>query len=554
MLKSNRVLALDVGASKVVLAEFGVSKTGAVELLRYGLGKLGVLPDGDSDTSAYIVSTIRDIMRTNGIKPAPMLMTVSGQAVFPRFVKLPPVSRDKILQIVQYEAEQNVPFPIEEVVWDYQLVGDSEDETNVILVAVKTENIRQLTDCVLAAGLDPEIVDVAPMALYNAVRYNYPDLVGCTMVLDIGARSSNLIFIEESRIFSRSIPVAGNTITQEIAKEFDVSFEEAERMKIEHAVVGLGGVYAGPDNEDADRISKIVRNVITRLHAEVNRSVNFYRSQQGGNAPSHVLLTGGSSTIPHTDTFFREKLKADVDYLNPFASVPVSPGIAVEDIQRDLHVLGEIVGLGLRRALTCPVEINLMPPELVAKKEFRRRQPFFALSAMGVALVLLCWWVYTKRMTNYVFKPRIEIVESRIRGLRTIAASLDAEVGRKRAVLARVDTIVDVVSSRTQWLEVLAALHRCMLEGMWITGVKPVLDSNGSRVKSLKVEGKGFVDKLREADRRDTTSIEVFRDNLRGSGYFGAATKIDAEPPPPPGAYLREFKMDVVLAEPIIVK
>lgn len=314
MLKRNRVLALDIGASKVVLAEFEVSKDGGLQLTNYGIAALGVIPESDSDTSAYIVSAIRDLLRNSGIRPAPMLMTVSGQSVFPRFVKLPPVSKDKLLQIVQYEAEQNVPFPIEEVVWDYQLVGEGESETNVILVAVKTENIQALTECVIASGMEPEIVDVAPMALYNAVRYNYADLPGCTMVLDVGARSSNLIFIEKSRIFSRSIPVAGNSITQEIAKEFEVPFEEAEALKLEHAFVAFGGVYAGPDSDVADRVSKIVRNVVTRMHAEVNRSINFYRSQQGGAAPSLVLLTGGSSVVPHLDTFFREKLHVDVEY------------------------------------------------------------------------------------------------------------------------------------------------------------------------------------------------------------------------------------------------
>ena len=193
MLKSDRMIALDIGASKLVVAEFSTASFGAPELISYGIGKLGVTPDSETDSSAYVVSTIREIMREQNIRSAPLLMTVSGQAVFPRYVKLPPVTRDKILQIIQYEAVQNVPFPIEEVVWDYQLIGGvAAEELNVMLVAVKVENVTNLTDCVQAAGLEPEIVDVAPMALYNTVRYNYPDLEGCTMILDMGARSSTI--------------------------------------------------------------------------------------------------------------------------------------------------------------------------------------------------------------------------------------------------------------------------------------------------------------------------------------------------------------------------
>ncbi|NIY14600.1 MAG: hypothetical protein GWM98_06765, partial [Nitrospinaceae bacterium] len=101
--------------------------------------------------------------------------------------------------------------------------------------------------------------------------------------------------MEENRVFSRSVPVSGNTITSEIAKMFNIPFADAEALKLEHAEVGLGGVYEGPEEETAAQIAKIVRNVVTRLHAEVNRSINFYRSQQGGSPPSQVLLTGGSS-------------------------------------------------------------------------------------------------------------------------------------------------------------------------------------------------------------------------------------------------------------------
>ena len=109
MFKSDRIIALDIGASKVIVAEFMAAKTGVPELLNYGIGSLDISPESDSDISAFIVSAIRGIIREKGIKPAPLLMTLSGQTVFPRYVKLPPVTRDKVQQIIRYEAEQNVP-------------------------------------------------------------------------------------------------------------------------------------------------------------------------------------------------------------------------------------------------------------------------------------------------------------------------------------------------------------------------------------------------------------------------------------------------------------
>ena len=521
MFESDRILALDLGASKIVLAEFHISKKGILELLRYGISPIGADTKSESDKLAYIVTAIRDIMREHGIRPAPMLMTVSGQSVFPRFVKLPPVTPDKIRQIVQYEAEQNVPFPIDEVVWDYQLIGGDEGEMNVMLVAVKIETVKRFTDCVQAAELEPEIVDVAPMALYNAVCFNYPDNGECTMVLDMGARASNLIFIEHNRIFSRSIPVAGSTITQALMKEFDVSFEEAEEIKIEHGAVAFGGVYAGPDDEIADRTSKIIRSVLTRLHAEVNRSINFYRSQQGGSAPSVVLLTGGSSIIPHVDTFFHDKLKVDIDYLNPFANVSVAADIDADRINADLQNLGEVVGLALRRSLTCPVEINLMPPDLVARKIFRRRLPFFAMAAAGVVLAMLCWWVYFHRMGG-VMKSQVSDVSGEIAEFKKIEKKLKIASKRHTDSVERVDKIADIVSIRTRWNELISTVHECMQEGMWVVALEP--RGSATQINEINLTVQGFSDRL--IDNEAGTSTERFRDRLRATEFFSDKSDI----------------------------
>jgi len=518
MFEGNSILALDIGASKVVVAEFSVAKAHALELVRYGVGALELDSDKDANPSVLITATIQQVIRDNKLTPGPLLMTVSGQSVFPRFVKLPPVTRDKVFQIVQYEAEQNVPFPINEVVWDYQLIEGGDGELSVMLVAVKIENIKSLTDCVVAAGMEPEVVDVAPMALYNAVRYNYPDLQGCTMVLDIGARPSDLILMEENRIFCRSIPVAGNTITQEIAKDFGVSFREAEEIKLQHAMVSAGGVYAGPDSEVADRVSKIVRNVFTRLHAEVNRSVNFYRGQQGGGAPALLLLSGGSAVIPNADRFFREKLKMDVEMLNPFVNVSVSPRLDSEKVAGDMQLLGGVVGLGLRRALTCPVEINLMPPDIVEKKVFRRRQPFFILGAVGLVLILLCWWMYFFRMRT-MMESRVEKVEQRINDLSGIQAQLaEAKAGQANAQ-AEVDALRDVLAARSQWIEMVDSVRSNMVDGMWIQAVEPVVATN-QMLTHVIVKGAGFADKMRQADTPEATAIDGFLQRLRASEYF----------------------------------
>ncbi len=529
MFKSDRILALDIGASKLVLAEFSVKNSRVPELLRYGIQELGN-STGDTDASAYIVSAVRDLMREHHMRRAPLLMTLSGQAVFPRYVKLPPVTGDKLDQIVRYEAEQNVPFPIDQVVWDYELIGDaSSGEQNVMLVAVKTENVRELTDCVVAADLEPEIVDVAPMALYNTVRYNYPDLDGCTMILDIGARSTNLIFLEDERIFSRSIPVAGNTITQELAKDFQISFDDAEKLKRQHAFVALGGVSAAED-ETADRVSKIVRNVVTRLHAEANRSINFYRGQQSGAPPKRVLLTGGSSIIPYMDTFFREKLKVEVEYLNPFVNVAVSEQIDTAQAAEKLYLLGEVVGLALRRALKCPVEINLMPPEPIQKKTFRRRIPYFAVSAAALLLALLGWGFHVN-VEDGMLGRQSSVVEKRIKTLKADSGNWQQFNVERVEIEAETERLAALIAQRTQWSEILTTIDECQLDGMWVRRLEAVEGADKGSVKRVRITGAGFKDRLDRVrtSGADETAITIFNDRLKATALFGDGTIIDKQ-------------------------
>ncbi|MCF7838585.1 MAG: pilus assembly protein PilM [Candidatus Marinimicrobia bacterium] len=550
MLKSDRILALDIGASGLKLAEYAPLRGGGIELVKFSVQSLGMEQQGDADRSAYIVTTLREMLREEQIAPGPVLCSVSGQSVFSRFVKLPPVASDKVYQIIQYEAQQNVPFPIEEVVWDYQLIGGQAGELDVMLAAIKADLIEELTDCVQAVGLSPELVDVAPMALYNAVRYNYEELRACTLLVDIGARSTDLIFIEAGRLFIRSIPVAGNAITQQIMREFELSFADAEDLKKKHAFVSFGGAYEDPGSEVAAKVSKSVRSVMTRMHAEINRSISFYRSQQAGGRPTALLLAGGSSVIPYTDSFLKEKLKVDVDYLNPFHNVPVNERIAGEDVGAVAHQLGETVGLALRRVLSCPIEINLMPKKVLAEKTMRRRQPYFVLTALVVALLAGVWAAYLNRSASLA-RARWTEVDQLARGLEQAQQALSRTTQESQGFATRFDHLEQLSTFRTAWLDLLAAIHGAMPEGVWLSGITVVYAQGlnrdtASAVSELELTGHGYIDKVANAQ-----PIRAFRDRLRELDWFSAETEIRLMPTPGPDDFARDFTLRVVLEKPL---
>src|SRR5438309_7285155 len=278
-----RIFTLNLGSQAISVAEFRPQSGGGLVLRDYKRRDLAIENPGEPIRHAQITATIREILNELGLKSAKVNYAVAGQSVFARFVKLPSVEEEKIDRIIAFEAQQNVPFPIDEVVWDYQLVGGGADEQiQVVLVAIKEDLLEGVNAAVEGAGLRTSIVCVATMALYNAFRYNYSDLTGCSLLVDIGARTTNLLFIEPGKIFSRSVPIGGSSITAAIAREFDEPFAAAELRKKRDGFVSLGGAYAEPADPDVVRVSKIARSTMTRLHAELMRSISHYCAQQQG--------------------------------------------------------------------------------------------------------------------------------------------------------------------------------------------------------------------------------------------------------------------------------
>src|SRR5713226_9438947 len=389
MLNSKSFLAVDFGAGSLKLAEFEVNEAGGLRLKQYGLKSLGAEGAQEATREAVILKALQEMLTQKGVRAKAVNVCAPGFHVFSKVVKLPPVDAGKVTQIIQYEAQQNVPFPLAEVVWDYQILGSTPGgELEVLLVAIKADIVEGLFRVTESAGLHLQVADVSPAALCNAFRYNYGDLDDCTMLLDIGAKTSNLLFFETGKVFSRSISLGANSITQDFANESKKKFDVAEKIKIEEGFVSLGGAYEEPENPHQAAISKIARQFMTRLHIQVNQTMQFYRGQQGGSAPQRLFLSGGASIMAYTAQFFAEKLNVPVEYFNPVRSIDKDPAINLEELQHSAHRLGEVVGLGLRNLAHCPVELNLMPESTLRWQAFNQKKPYFIATVFSLVLVV----------------------------------------------------------------------------------------------------------------------------------------------------------------------
>ena len=464
-----RLITLNIGSQTIGLAEFR-EVHGRLALVNYRFRETPLDAETGQRRDAHAAlhetaSALREMMRELHVHGTSVNYAVPAQSVFARFVKLPGLEAEKIEKIISFEAQQNVPFPIDQVVWDYQLVGGGMGEQiQVIIAAIQRDLLEEINNSVEETGLRTDIVGVASMALYNAFCYNYTDLSGCSMLVDIGARTTNVLFIESGRFFLRSVPLGGSTITGAIAREFNESFAAAEARRKRDGFVALGG-SAEPADPDTGRVSKIVRSTMTRLHAELMRSITHYRAQQQGKRPARIFLCGGAAGIPKMCEFFHEKFEVPIEFFNPLQKVTVSASAPAPSA----HLFGELVGLALRSVTVCPIELNLLPASVVQRQELEKRRPFFIAAAACILLALLGWSAYYTR-ASHVAQQTAQAMQQKNDSMHVAEGQLDKLKKRITALDNVATPLITAVSDRNFWPQILEELNTRLPEAdIWIT-------------------------------------------------------------------------------------
>jgi type IV pilus assembly protein PilM len=482
MAAAPKVITVDLGTSTLKFAVFGVGRGGALTLLHFEVAELGMDPNKEEDRAKFITPTLSKLFKEHRIKGGEVLLSISGQSVFMRFVKLPPVDPAQVEQVVKFEAQQNVPFPIEEVTWDYQMMPNrsSGSEAEAVIVAIKKEVIEAEVEAIERVGVKIKRVDVAPFALLNAFRYSELQTDECTLIIDMGARSTNLVFVEKNSFWIRNVPIAGNQISQSICNEMQEPFTAAETLKKGKGFVSLGGVYADPDDADAARISKLIRATMTRLHVDINRSVAYYRTTLGGGAPKRVFLTGGSSQLPYLDLFIADKLSLPVTYFNPLRNVNLAPSVNNSYLQQNSCFTAELVGLALRDTGSCPAEIHLDSPTLAARSDKRRKQPYFIAALVAWILLFVCLGLYYYQQT-VIAQNMSKTLRDNTVSLQSLAPKI-GDLAKQQAVLQQTfDSLVRLGGQRDAWTQILSALNDKIPDGVWITELTPAyVPENGA--------------------------------------------------------------------------
>ena len=455
------------------MAAFEVSKSGGLVLKAYDSQTIVADPSLEASRIAQTRIAIHDLVQRMKLEKSKTRYAISGQAVFTRFVKLPPLQEDNVEQLVTFEAQQHVPFPLNEVVWDYELI-EGAAEKEAVIVAIKSDALDEINGTVNDSGLETQEVDVAPMALYNAFRstYGHPDEP--VLLIDIGAKTSNLLYIEGKRFFTRSIAIGGSAITAAVAKEYNVSFMEAEQQKIANGLVALGGGHTEQMNEAVAALAMAIRNALSRLPAEIARTTNYYRSQHGGSAPRRVLLAGGGANLPYTLEFFQEKLNLPVEYFNPVRNVAIGKGVDAAVVQREGHLMGELVGLGLRGIGKSEINIDLVPVIVEQTRASDRRKPFLIAAAVFV-LVGVAAWAGFENLAAANAEEKARRMSEQKETLAPYKVAIDGLLKKETALRNIAKQYTNAESDHCFWMDALSEVRDAFAsDSVWLTDFEPI--------------------------------------------------------------------------------
>src|SRR3954451_14139279 len=334
-----------------------------------------ILSQPDADPEELVREALATFTDRNDVKGCKVAIAVPGQAGLVKFIKLPPVEKKRIPDIVKFEAKQQIPFALDEVVWSYQQIG-GDDEVNeeeftmaeVGLFAMKRDQINRAILPFTVAGIEVDIVQMSPIGLYNFVSFDQLKGSGTkdsVVLLDIGADNTDLIITDGNRIWQRNVPIGGNHFTRALTKELKLTFAKAEHLK--------RNATKAPDPRS---IFTAMRGVFNDFASEVNRSIGFYASVNRTTKITKVVGLGNGFKLPGLQKFLQQNLSHEVEKLDGFGRITGDEVKGQPVFQDNLASFAVSYGLGVQGLGKSALRTNLLPPEIEQVRLIRAKKPW----------------------------------------------------------------------------------------------------------------------------------------------------------------------------------
>ncbi|MBN2473750.1 MAG: type IV pilus assembly protein PilM [Pirellulales bacterium] len=432
-----------------------------------------ILSQAGADPHELIGEALKQFLSRNSIRGDRVAISVSGQAGLARFIKLPPVEAKKIPDIVRYEARQQIPFDLNDVIWDYQRMGGGSEEegfaleTEIGLFAMKRDAVFRTLEPFQKAGIEIDFVQLTPLALYNfmlfdqltdlppADEYDPESPPESIVVLSLGTDATDLVVTNGFRVWQRSVPIGGNHFTKALTKELKLTFAKAEHLKRNATAA-----------QDPKAVFQAMRPVFSDLLTEVQRSIGYFTSLDRAAKIGRVVALGNAMKLPGLRRYLAQSLGFDIVRLEEFRALSGSEVLTAPAFKDNLLCFGVCYGLALQGLGKSGLRTNLLPKEIVQDRVVRQKKPWAVAAAATVLLGCGIGFAAQARSLSTVQEDLWKSAESLADNQAAAAAQLVSGTQEAQAKLAETRSIqqnlIGNVEDRILWLEMLKALNECL--------------------------------------------------------------------------------------------
>ncbi|WZO97603.1 type IV pilus assembly protein PilM [Isosphaeraceae bacterium EP7] len=457
MAKIQAVWALDIGQAALKALKLVPGETPdtvlaeAFDFIEYPK----ILSQPDADPEALVREALATFMDRNELKGCKVAIGVPGQAGLVKFIKLPPVEKKRIPDIVKFEARQQIPFALEEVVWDYQQIGgdagDGDDDftmAEVGLFAMKRDQINRAILPLRVAGIEVDVVQMNPIALYNFIVFDQlkkgMEKNEAVVLLDMGADKTDLVITDGVRIWQRNVPIGGNHFTRALTKELKQTFAKAEHLK--------RNATKAPDPR---QIFQAMRGVFNDYSSEITRSIGFYSSVNRAAKITKIVGMGNGFKLPGLQKFLQQNLSNEVERLDSFAQMTGDEVKNAPQFQENLASFPGVYGLALQGLGKAAMRTNLLPPEIEQVRMIRRKKPWVLAAAAlligGFAALFLGDYKALAKVNQPAFTTAVDAAKSASAKGAKFKADYDAAKGVFEAKLGEGKLLTSGASNRAAW-------------------------------------------------------------------------------------------------------
>ncbi|GEM_PF-4394067 len=390
---------IDIGSVAVKAVCVQKSKTG-VTVLDTAYIPFEKQTEDKIERISQVRGAIEELVNTKKVGSIPVVVSLMGHNALHKVFELPPIPKNKVAELVGFEARQQIPFDLEDVVWDYQVTSDFQpgEQVEISLFAIKRDVIDDFLAVISEFNLNIDALQLNSLASYNFIAYEKPMDEKPVVMVDIGANNCEFIIVNKGKYYVRKLTVSGNNFSNLLSEKFKISFEEAQELK-----------HSMAESKQAEKLQRVLSPKWRDFVGELQRSLGYYKTIWRDLDLEKLFLVGGTANLAGFDDYLQNNLGFKAESINQTSVFDFAPSVAESDFQKKTAEMSAALGLALQGVGKVTASINLMPPALAQAKALKAKRPIIALSLVAFILSLVVSWVVVDRDLKQVKKLKVKI-------------------------------------------------------------------------------------------------------------------------------------------------